>query len=106
MVFYIVIPLKKLLSTLIKTQLQFLEKFVSVQYQATNVHLTELLIGAYIGLAALNIIYVKTSLIALNNAGFASYAITYALILLRISVKNFLFHLMCAMAALMSISVF
>jgi len=106
MVFYIVIPLRKLLLTLVKAQLQFQEKFVSVQYQATNVTHTKILIGAYTGLIALYIIYVRTSLIVLNNAALASYAINYALILLRIFVKNFLFHLMCAMDALMSISVF
>lgn len=98
--------IKKLPLILIKIQLQYLEKFANVQYQATNVLHIELLIGVYIGLTALYIIYVKTSLIVLNYAVFANYAITCALILLRISAKNFPFHLMCVMAVLMSMFVF
>jgi hypothetical protein len=106
MVFYIVIPLKKLLLTLVKAQLPFQEKFVNVQSQATNVTHTKILIGAYIGLIALHIIYAKISLIALNYAAFASYAITCALILLRMFAKNFLLHLMYAIVVPMSIFVF
>lgn len=86
--------IKKIAFDLGKAQLQFQEKFVSVQYQATNVTHTKILIGAYTGLIALNIIYVRTSLIVLNNAALASYAINYALILLRIFVKTF-FSTLC-----------
>ena len=106
MVFYIVIPLEKLLLSLFKAQLPFQEKFVNVHSQATNVIHTKILIGAYIGLIALHIIYAKTSLIALNYAAFASYAITCALILLRMFAKNFLLHLMYAIVVPMSIFVF
>ena len=76
------------------------------QSQATNVTHTKILIGAYIGLIALHIIYAKISLIALNYAALASYAITCALILLRMFAKNFLLHLMYAIVVPMSIFVF